>query len=63
MQAAARDGPGLGDCLTLNVWRPAAASDAPLPVMVWIHGGAMVRGKQPVDPGDAVAARARRRSA
>jgi para-nitrobenzyl esterase len=26
------------DCLTLNVWAPAAAKD--LPVMVWIHGGA-----------------------
>jgi para-nitrobenzyl esterase len=26
------------DCLTLNVWRPAAASASPLPVIVWIHG-------------------------
>lgn len=26
------------DCLTLNVWAPAER-DAPLPVMVWIHGG------------------------
>jgi para-nitrobenzyl esterase len=32
------------DCLTLNVWRTAAASASPLPVMVWIHGGAMVHG-------------------
>ena len=31
------------DCLTLNVFRPAGAT-GPLPVMVWIHGGAMVRG-------------------
>ena len=31
------------DCLTLNVWRPATAA-RPLPVMVWIHGGAMVHG-------------------
>ena len=30
------------DCLTLNVWAPENASDAP--VMVWIHGGALVRG-------------------
>ena len=30
------------DCLTLNVWAPANADDAP--VMVWIHGGALVRG-------------------
>jgi para-nitrobenzyl esterase len=26
------------DCLTLNVWAPTART-APLPVMVWIHGG------------------------
>ena len=32
------------DCLTLNVWRPATTSNAPLPVMVWIHGGALVHG-------------------
>ena len=27
------------DCLFLNVWSPVTASDARLPVMVWIHGG------------------------
>jgi para-nitrobenzyl esterase len=27
------------DCLTLNVWAPAGAKPASLPVMVWIHGG------------------------
>jgi len=27
------------DCLTLNVWTPAAGPDARLPVMVWIFGG------------------------
>ena len=33
------------DCLTLNVWTPAAeASARPRPVMVWIHGGAFVGG-------------------
>ena len=33
------------DCLFINVWRPAtAASNAKLPVMVWIHGGAFVFG-------------------
>lgn len=26
------------DCLTLNVWAPAEATD-PVPVMVWLHGG------------------------
>jgi para-nitrobenzyl esterase len=30
------------DCLTLNVWTPD--SHAKLPVMVWIYGGAFVRG-------------------
>jgi para-nitrobenzyl esterase len=27
------------DCLTLNVWAPAASSKGKLPVMVWIFGG------------------------
>lgn len=27
------------DCLTLNIWAPAGASDAP--VIVWIHGGSL----------------------
>ncbi len=30
------------DCLTLNVWAPAGAKT--LPVMVWIHGGALLGG-------------------
>lgn len=30
------------DCLTLNVWAPKDATDAP--VLVWIHGGALVAG-------------------
>lgn len=34
---------GSEDCLTLNVWRPAAA-DGPLPVIVFVHGGANVAG-------------------
>jgi para-nitrobenzyl esterase len=33
------------DCLSLNVWTPAAKpSDARRPVMVWIHGGAFING-------------------
>ncbi len=32
------------DCLTLNVWTPAAKTDHPLPVMVWLHGGGHVAG-------------------
>ncbi len=35
-------GPVSEDCLTLNVWTQAGASK--LPVMVWIHGGALTRG-------------------
>jgi para-nitrobenzyl esterase len=31
------------DCLTLNVWAPVSHA-APLPVMVWLHGGANVSG-------------------
>ncbi len=30
------------DCLSLNIWAPAAARDAP--VLVWIHGGSLVSG-------------------
>jgi len=30
------------DCLTLNIWSPAKAKKAP--VLVWIHGGALVTG-------------------
>jgi para-nitrobenzyl esterase len=44
------------DCLTLNVFRPAAAAAGPLPVMVWIHGGAMVRGSAAIYPLQALAA-------
>ena len=45
------------DCLTLNVWRTTAASASPLPVMVWIHGGAMVHGSAAIYPLDAMAAK------
>lgn len=49
IQAPPGGDPGVGplpmseDCLNLNVWRPAQASQ-PAPVMVWIHGGALVNG-------------------
>ena len=36
--------PPAEDCLYLNVWRPAAQSASPLPVMVWIYGGGWVNG-------------------
>lgn len=42
------------DCLTLNVWRPANASK-PLPVMVWIYGGALVHGQTSLYPADNLA--------
>ena len=32
------------DCLTLNVWTRAKTASDGLPVMVWIHGGALFRG-------------------
>ena len=46
------------DCLTLNVWTPATGS-ARRPVMVWIHGGALVfgAGSQSLYDGKALAAR------
>ena len=38
----AEGGPQSEDCLTLNVWAPT--SPGPHPVLVWIHGGALVTG-------------------
>lgn len=32
------------DCLVLNVWAPSESRDTPLPVMVWLHGGAYTFG-------------------
>jgi para-nitrobenzyl esterase len=32
------------DCLTLNLWTPAAGASDKLPVMVWIHGGSHLAG-------------------
>ena len=45
------------DCLYLNVWAPAGASDAKVPVMVWIHGGGFVQGTggMPLYDGEALA--------
>ena len=51
----ANDAPQSEDCLTLNVWRPAAPSPVPLPVMVWIYGGALVTGGTRLYPAEALA--------
>ncbi|MET0755697.1 MAG: carboxylesterase family protein [Pseudoxanthomonas sp.] len=50
-------GPTNEDCLTLNVWAPANAKDAP--VLVWIHGGALRTGssKEPFYDGAKLARR------
>lgn len=37
-------GPLNEDCLYLNIWTPQADAAAKLPVMVWIHGGALIFG-------------------
>ncbi|ARK11092.1 carboxylesterase family protein [Fibrella sp. ES10-3-2-2] len=43
--AAAMSANSSEDCLFLNLWRPANATEkSKLPVMVWIHGGAFVFG-------------------
>jgi para-nitrobenzyl esterase len=49
------DIPKSEDCLTLNVWRPAKTQPTPLPVMIWIYGGAMVHGNTAMYPLDALA--------
>jgi para-nitrobenzyl esterase len=45
------------DCLYLNVWTPAKAGDATLPVMVWIHGGGLRVGSasEPIYDGEELA--------
>lgn len=47
------------DCLTLNVVAPEAPTDTPLPVMVFIHGGAYIMGSSatPIYDGAALARR------
>lgn len=42
------------DCLTLNIWRPSTKQNAPLPVMVWIHGGGFTMGNGQI-PGEVLA--------
>ena len=35
---------GSEDCLYLNIWRPAAPAQGPLPVIVFVHGGSNITG-------------------
>lgn len=44
LEGAGRVGAAGEDCLYLNVWTPNPDPNARLPVMVWIHGGALVLG-------------------
>ncbi|MDR1644137.1 MAG: carboxylesterase family protein [Clostridiales bacterium] len=36
--------PASEDCLYLNIWTPANSAEEKLPVMLWIHGGALIGG-------------------
>lgn len=59
MQVPAQEGEFFGqpnvqmdeDCLHVNVWSRAESVDEKLPVMVWIHGGALVTGEGAAYPG------------
>lgn len=43
------------DCLYLNIWTPASRTGQPLPVMVWLHGGAYTLGAGSLPPYDGAA--------
>ncbi|MFJ1968687.1 carboxylesterase/lipase family protein [Streptomyces sp. NPDC087903] len=43
------------DCLNLNVWTPEPGPGARLPVVVWLHGGALTRGSSAVPVYDGLA--------
>ncbi|MDR1187075.1 MAG: carboxylesterase family protein, partial [Bifidobacteriaceae bacterium] len=46
------------DCLSVNVWTPAASAGEKLPVLVWIFGGRFIwgTGRDPLFDGEALAA-------
>lgn len=41
---------GNENCLYLNIWSPAEKPAAPLPVMVWLHGGGFIVGQNSYFP-------------
>ena len=43
------------DCLNLNVWTPEPGRGARLPVLIWLHGGALTRGSSAVPVYDGLA--------
>jgi para-nitrobenzyl esterase len=45
------------DCLFLNVWTRAKTESDKLPVMVWIHGGALVTGSGNIYAGESLTAK------
>ena len=60
MQVPAQEGEFFGealdegmdeDCLHLNIWSRAETPNEKLPVMVWIHGGALITGEGAAYPG------------
>lgn len=59
LHSAALEIEGSEDCLTLNIWAPQHAADsaAALPVMIWLHGGANLRGGAADYDASALAAR------
>ncbi len=59
LKAGGDPGPLGEDCLTLNVWTPQVDAQASLPVMVWLHGGALIfgAGNLPIYDGGALARR------
>jgi para-nitrobenzyl esterase len=44
LTASMVDGTSNEDCLTLNIWAPAAKGAASLPVLLWVFGGSFVIG-------------------